>query len=169
MRSHADMRTPLGAVVRGMLAGVAGTATMTAWQELSTRLQGSGGGSDGEPEGPWEQAPAPARVARKIAVGVFDVEPPAGRIGLITNAMHWAYGTGWGGAYGLLAGSAPRGRALRRGLAFGTAVWAASYAQLVPMGVYAPPWTYEPGELAMDLSYHLAYGAGVGAAHAVVR
>lgn len=169
MRSPDDIRTPLGALGRGVLAGIAGTAAMTAWQELAARLQGSGSsGSDGAPEDPWEQAPAPARVARKVAAGVFDVELPAERIGLVTNVMHWGYGTGWGGVYGLLAGSARRGRGLRRGLAFGTAVWAASYAQLVPMGIYAPPWTYGAGELAMDLSYHLAYGAGVGAAYAVV-
>jgi hypothetical protein len=33
------------------------------------------------------------------------------------------------------------------------------------MGLYAPPWTYPPGELALDLSYHLVYGTGVAAAY----
>jgi len=59
-------------------------------------------------------------------------------------------------------------RPLRDGLVFGTAVWAASYAQLVPMGLYQPPWKYEPSELALDWSYHGAYGAGVGIAYRLV-
>jgi hypothetical protein len=45
---------------------------------------------------------------------------------------------------------------------FGTAVWVASYLTLVPMGIYRAPWRYPPVELALDLSYHLAYGAGAG-------
>jgi hypothetical protein len=28
------------------------------------------------------------------------------------------------------------------------------------MGLYEPPWKYAPADLAFDLSYHLAYGAG---------
>jgi hypothetical protein len=43
-----------------------------------------------------------------------------------------------------------------------------SYAQLVPMGLYAPPWTYPPRELALDLSYHVVYGIGAGAGFALV-
>lgn len=40
-----------------------------------------------------------------------------------------------------------------------------SYVELVPMGLSKPPWTYPPKELAMDLSYHLVYGAGTGLAY----
>lgn len=39
-----------------------------------------------------------------------------------------------------------------------------SYAQLVPMGLCDPPWSYPPKDLALDLSHHLAYGAVVAAA-----
>jgi uncharacterized membrane protein YagU involved in acid resistance len=81
--------------------------------------------------------------------------------------MHWGHGTAWGAVYGVLAATRPR-PALRRGALFGTGVWASSYALLTPMGLYQPPWTYPPGELAFDLSYHLVYGAGVGAAFAVL-
>jgi len=151
-------------VARGLAAGVAGTAAMTGWQELSSRLRDGGGSGEGSepPADPWEQASTPAQVARKILSGVFDRDPPPERIPLLTNVMHWGYGTTWGAVYGLLAGSARRVRPLRSGLAFGTAVWVASYAQLVPMGLYQPPWRYGATELAFDLSYHLAYGAGVG-------
>jgi hypothetical protein len=162
--------TPLGAVARGLLAGAAGTAAMTAWQELAAKLQSSGddGASGGEgsaaaAKDPWEEASAPAVVAKRVGEGVFHEDVPAEKIEFLTNAMHWSYGTTWGSAYGLVAGTTGRST-LRGGLAFGTGVWLASYAQLVPMGLYEPPWKYPPKELALDLSYHLVYGAATAAA-----
>lgn len=156
--------TPLGALARGILAGLAGTAAMTAHQELVGRLRSrsssaSGSGSDdsGDERDPWENAPAPALVARRLLEGVFRRDVSAERIGLLTNAAHWLYGTSWGGAYGLVAASAP-GRPLAIGPLFGAGVWAMSYAQLVPMGLYEPPWTCPPKALANDLGYHLTYG-----------
>ena len=43
-----------------------------------------------------------------------------------------------------------------------------SYAELVPLGLYAPPWTYAPKDLALDWSYHLAYGAGTATTHRMI-
>lgn len=154
--------TPLEAVARGLAAGVAGTAAMTGWQALSARLWSSDEeASAGAPDDPWAQASVPARLGRRVIEGVFEREVPPDKIGVLTNVMHWGYGTAWGAIYGLIEGSSPR-HATRRGLAFGTGVWALSYAQLVPIGLYEPPWKYAPSELALDLSYHVAYGLGVG-------
>ncbi len=162
--------TPLGAIGRGVAAGLIGTAVMTAWQELSARLQSSGeedsGGSE-EPSDPWEEASAPAKVAKRIGEGVFKKDVSADLIPLLTNATHWGYGTGWGTIYGIAAGTTGRSR-LRDGAVFGTAVWLMSYVQLVPMGLYEPPWKYSPKDLAMDLSYHLAYGVGTAGGYRVV-
>jgi hypothetical protein len=148
--------TPLGALGRGLLAGVAGTAAMTAYQEALS----SNGGSK-EPS--WDDAPAPAQVARRILKGVFHEDVSAAKIPLLTNLMHWAYGTGWGGVYGLVQGTV-RANPLLHGLLFGPSVWGMSYAQLVPMGLYEPPWAYPAKTVAKDLSYHLVYGLGVAAA-----
>src|SRR5262249_41879205 len=137
-------RSTAAAAGKGLLAGLAGTAAMTVWQELAAKLQPAGGGdseSHGSASDPWEGAPAPARVAKLIGEEVFHLEVPASRIGFLTNAMHWSTGIGWGAAYGLLA--AARGRSTRGdGLAFGSIVWASSYAQLVPLGIYELPWQY---------------------------
>ena len=108
----------------------------------------------------WADAPAPAQVAKLIADRVgqgrrFTRED----VPLLTNAMHWLYGASWGAVYA----AAPGG-----GLAFGTAVWGAAYAELVPLGIYKPPWEYEPKELALDWSYHAVYGLGVAAAYAAL-
>jgi hypothetical protein len=141
---------------------------MTAWQELSAKLQQSGEESQGSGSSdPWANASAPAKVGRMI-LQALGYEVPADKIGLLTNAMHWGYGTSWGGVYGAVMGTRAHERPLVRGLAFGTWVWVMSYVQLVPLGLYELPWKYPPQELALDLSYHLAYGVGLGAAGAVV-
>jgi hypothetical protein len=148
--------TPLGALGRGLLAGIAGTAAMTAYQELLS--------DDGDPKEPsWEDAPAPAKVARRVLKGVFHEDVSADKIRLLTNVVHWAYGTAWGGVYGLVQGTVRANPLLHGGL-FGTSVWSLSYAQLVPMGIYEPPWSYPAKTVAKDLSYHLVYRLGVAAA-----
>jgi hypothetical protein len=166
--------TPAGAIARGLLAGVGGTAVMTVWQEAAAKLRSSGdeGGGRAEPqtdEERWAQAPAPAQLGKRIVEGVLQRPIPASKIGLMSNVMHWGYGTGWGAVYGIVQGTRPRrGRAVSSGLAFGAFVWAMSYVQLVPLGLYEPPWKYDATTLALDLSYHLAYGAGLGATYAVL-
>lgn len=164
--------TPLGALGRGFLAGVLGTGAMTGWQMLSAKVQSSGEESpqteSDPPADPWEQASAPAKLAKRVGEGVFDQDVSPDLIPLLTNAMHWGYGTSWGAVYGLVAGTLGRSR-LRDGLLFGTAVWVMSYVQLVPMGLYEPPWKYPANELAMDLSYHLVYGAGVAGGYRILQ
>lgn len=157
-------------MTRGLAAGIAGTGAMTAWQSLSSRLQSSQpSGEDSEqPRDPWEQAPAPAQVGKRIAEPVLGREISSDLIPALTNVMHWGYGISWGAAYGLVAPSLRRRPPLRLGALFGTGVWLVSYLTLVPMGLYQPPWRYPPGELALDLSYHLAYGVGTGVAFELV-
>ena len=86
---------------------------------------------------------------------------------LLTNAMHWLYGIGWGTFYGLGAGHT-RPDPVAGGLAFGTGVWGAAYAELIPLGIYEAPWKYPKRELAIDLSYHLVYGLAVAGAYAAL-
>ncbi|HEY3550449.1 MAG TPA: hypothetical protein VGK69_05290 [Gaiellaceae bacterium] len=129
----------------GLTAGAVGTACMTAWPELLPKLKSDEDGS--------EEEPAPAQAARKV-LGAAGFEPRA-------------YGVGWGGLYGLLRKRTDH--PLGAGLAFGFGVWASSYAQLVPLGIYEPPWTYPPGTLAEDLSYHAVYGLGVAGAYAALK
>jgi hypothetical protein len=163
--------SPLGALARGLVAGAAGTAVMTGYQALLARIrsdEGGGGGSgNGRPADLWEEAPAPARVARRLIEGVLHRPVAPKRIGLLTTVTHWAYGTGCGALFGLVEGSKAR-RPLVDGLVFGTAVWAFSYATLVPLGIYDPPTEYPPAELAIDWSYHAVYGAAVAAAYRAI-
>jgi hypothetical protein len=161
-------RTPLvESAARGLVAGLVGTAAMTAYQLAVRKMRGER--ADTPVPDTWAEAPAPARVVKKAAEA-------AGRGGavtkaqvpLLTNLMHWLYGVGWGVVYGVAA----RGDAadpLAGGATLGGALWGAQYGELVPLGIAEPPWRVPPQELALDLSYHLVYGAGVAAAYAALE
>lgn len=167
--------TVLADLVRGFGAGIAGTAAMTLYQALVSRVRKAAKESEQSSDGqqgqerqqeqrdPWEDAPAPAQVGRKLIRFVFrrDVSPE--RIGLLNNVVHWSYGIAWGGAYGLVQGSveAPW---LLAGLVLAVVVWLTGYVVLPLMEIYEPIWTYPVKTLALDLSYHLVYGAVAAAA-----
>jgi uncharacterized membrane protein YagU involved in acid resistance len=70
--------TTARALARGVLAGAAGTAVMTAAQTAYYKA------NDVEP------STTPAEVSEE-------------RTGALNTAMHWLYGTGWGTLYGLAA------------------------------------------------------------------
>lgn len=164
-----SLPTPLGAIARGPAARVIGTAAMTLHQKAISRIQSSRScdrlcGDGDAPQDPWKEAPTPALVGKRVIEGVFHRRVPADRIGALTTFMHWAYGIAWGGVYGTVQGTVRANPALL-GPSFGAAVWAASYAELVPMGLYDPPWNYPPKTLANDLGYHATYGAGVAAGY----
>ena len=42
-------------------------------------------------------------------------------------------------------------------------------SQLVPTGLYEPPWRYGAKDMALELGFHLVYGVGVAAAYAVLE
>lgn len=159
--------TPLGAVVRGLVAGAVGTAVMDAFLFARYRL-GGGESSAAEWESSagvtnWEEAPAPAHVGKRLVEGLFRIELPPTRARLVNNSMHWGYGIVNGAQYGIVAESLARPR-IRYGLAFGAAVWAGDYVILPAAKLYKPIWEYDAKTLANDLSAHLVYGLGTATA-----
>ena len=156
----------MNALLRGLMAGVAGTGAMTAYQLAVAKLQGKSLSTPVPSR--WADAPAPAQVAKKVA----DATGSGRRVTLedvplLTNVMHLLYGAGWGSVYGSVVGRRASDP-LVAGIEFGTGVWTTSYAELVPLGVYKPPWKYPAKVLALDLSYHLVYGLTVAGAYAAL-
>ncbi len=163
--------TPIGTVVRGVLAGAAGTAAMDTAQYAFYRLGGgtsaflpweTSAGLD-----TWEGVPAPAKIAKRVVEGLTQHELKADKARLANTAMHWGTGIGWGAAYGVLAGSLPAPK-VRYGLLWGTVVWASSYVLLPALGLYKPIWEYDATTLAKDLGIHLVYGLTTAAAFRVL-
>jgi hypothetical protein len=162
--------------VQGIVAGVAGTAAMTAHQEMRQRLarqpaqkEGNGGPGDGghDPD-PWQSAPAPALAGKRLIETVLarPISPEA--IPVLTQVMHWSYGTVWGGVFGIGRESV-RVPAGLLGPLFGLGVWVASYAELVPLGIYEPPWRYPLRSLAEEIGYHLTFGTTVSGTYELLR
>jgi uncharacterized membrane protein YagU involved in acid resistance len=161
-------RTSLpGSLARGLVAGWVGTALMTAYQLAVKKARGER--LDTPVPRTWREAPPPAQVVKKgaTALGRGQIVTKE-QVPLVTNVMHWLYGTSWGVAYGVAARRL-RPDPVAGAAGLGGAVWATAYAELVPLGIYKPPWRYPPSELALDLSYHLVYGAGVAAAYATLE
>jgi hypothetical protein len=154
-------------LLRGAIAGVAGTGLMTGWQLAVAKLRGKPS-STPVPDR-WADAPAPAQVAKKVADAVgLGRRLTREEVPLLTDVMHWLYGVGWGALYGAAVGRrAPD--PLIAGVAFGAGVWTTSYAELVPLGVYQPPWKYPAKEVVLDLSYHFVYGTAVAGAYAALE
>ena len=148
--------SPIGAVARGLGAGVAGTAAMTAYQMAVAKLRGT------------EASTTPAEVGKRVIRGVFHRRFDEDQTPLLNNVMHWSYGTGWGTAYAL-ADDVMNLPVVAQGLAFGTTVWGASLLELPAMKLAPPVWEYPPQELALDVSYHLVYGIAVAAAYTALR
>src|SRR5260221_1015488 len=131
--------TPIGALIRGVLAGAFGTAAMDlVWFYRYKRGGGESGFFDWEFSvglDDWSKAPAPAQVGKRLYEAFFQRELSPRWAALTTNVMHWSYGVGWGGIYGLVAGSVPQPRS-RWGVPFGALVFGADYVILPAAGLY---------------------------------
>lgn len=159
--------TPLGALGRGLLAGVAGTAAMDLVRFVGFKRSG---GEDNLVDWEfsaglknWEDAPAPAQVGRRVVEGLFQRELPPQTAAFTNNVTHWGYGIAWGALFGLVAGSL-RSRRLRHGLALGPVVWASGFVVLPLAKLYKPIWEYDVKTLARDLGGHTVYGLATAAA-----
>jgi hypothetical protein len=111
----------------------------------------------------WDEAPAPARLGKRLVEGLFQRKPSLRREPLVNNITHWGYGMLGGAQYGLVTRSLPTPR-IRYGLPFGAAVWATSYVVLPIAKLYKPIWEYDVNTLAKDLTAHLVYGVSTGTA-----
>src|SRR3981081_4133613 len=95
--------TPIGALVRGMVAGALGTAAMALlWFYRYTRGGGESNVIDWEFSvglADWSKAPAPAQVGKRLFEAFFQRELNPRWAALTNNVMHWTYWLSWGATY----------------------------------------------------------------------
>jgi hypothetical protein len=163
--------TPIGALVRGLVAAAIGTAAMDTYLFLQYRREGGESSArDWELSAgltSWDDAPAPALVGKRLTEGLFQVELPASSVPLVNNLTHWGFGIANGAVYGIVVGSLPEPK-VAYGLPYGATVWANSYVVLPAAKLYKPIWEYDVKTLAKDLSAHLVYGLTTAAAFRVL-
>lgn len=162
--------SPVGAIVRGAVAGAVG---IVAFDAYNYALYRSGGGTDAPLAwefsaglDSWEHAPAPAVVGKRLYEGLLQKELPPSSARTVNNVMHWGYGIVWGAQYGILAASSRRRRL--QGPVFGTLVFLSGYAVLPLAKLYKPIWEYDAKVVARDWSAHLTFGTTTAAAFAAL-
>jgi hypothetical protein len=153
----------LSTIARGAAAGAVGTLAMDlVWYSRFRRGGGETEFADWEittDVDSWDKAPAPGQMGRK-ALQLAGVDVPVERAALLSNIMHWGYGSTWVAACAALL---PR-RPWWAGPALGAAVWSSDYVVLPLAGIYEPIWRYDAKTLAKDLSAHLVFGTASDAA-----
>jgi hypothetical protein len=163
--------TALRSILRGVAASAVGTLAMDTWLYRDYQR---GGDNESFPDwefsaglDSWEDAPAPARAAKKVLESVLghDLSPRYARA--LNNLTHWGFGLATGAGYGLIVGSLGKPR-VWYGLPFGAAVWGNGYVVLPQLGVYEPIWKYDLETLGKDLSAHLVFGTATAAAFCVL-
>ncbi|WP_347157010.1 hypothetical protein [Pontibacter chitinilyticus] len=134
-----------GAIGRGIVAGLAGTAAMTIAQLIEMRITGRKG-SD-----------TPYKAASKV-LG-FEAKSDADKEKL-SNLIHWTYGASWGIPRGLLAEFGANGAA-GTGAHF-AAVWGTEVVMLPSLGVAEPITTWGAKAIAQDVLFHGIYALATG-------
>ncbi len=141
-----------GAVGKGLLAGVAGTALMTVSSTLEMKLRGR------------EASSTPARAAGKV----LGVEPTGEKEkARFSNLVHWGYGTQWGAVRGLIGVAGLHEPAAAA--AHFAIVWGTELVMLPSLGVTSPPQQWGAKELAIDALHHAVYATGTSAAYAFLE
>jgi hypothetical protein len=150
MRREVD--TLAGAVGRGLVAGVAGTAAMTISSSLEAKLRGRAPSS------------APARATAKLlGIKEFDSELAHARF---NDLSHWGYGTGWGAVRGLLGatGMSPKVATV----AHGAAIYGAAQVTLPALEIAPPAIFWGKDEIAIDAFHHTVYAVATGLAYQLI-
>lgn len=144
-------------VVRGALAGLAGTAAHSVVM--------AGGKSLG-----FMPVPAPVEVTENVMrkTGV-DETPEGADFTAAWVSSHVAYGMGSGVLFGMIRPMLPSSP-VAAGLLFGGAVWAVSYFGIMPkLGLYpSPDEDYEGRAVVMALA-HAAFGIAAAEAYDGLR
>lgn len=147
--SFPPMNRLIADVARGAGAGLVATMPMSAFMLAAQALGHTG-----------RLPPAKITDAALDAVDAAPSRPT--RKGLAT-LFHFAFGGACGAVYALFDRQpATMRRRMARGVAFGTAVWALSYAGWVPaLGIMPPPQRDRPRRPTTMVLAHWIYGASL--------
>lgn len=128
------------AIGKGVLAGAAGTAAMSASSAAEMKIRGRQGST------------VPAEVlCTLLGVEALDAAHKA----RLTTLVHWGYGTALGVSRGALALAGLRGR--RAAAAFFGVTWAGELVMLPAVDAAPPPTRWSAQTLAVGGFHHLVY------------
>ena len=136
--------------LRSVLAGTAGTATMTLAYAAERRLRsGAKGPLD------YDDSLVPGQIVAGIMHLPHVTDSEDEELGLI---LRWSYGSAFGIAHGALRHVLPEPWA---SAAFGGILMSATLSLFPVLGRTPPPWRWGAAMLATSVGTHVAYVAGV--------
>ena len=164
--------TPLGAIARGVAAGVFGAFAQDRFFRLTKRLMPpSDPGVFQPPEEAQRNERPTETVARRFVEGFMRRGPlRPERKARAAALVHYAFAAEWGIAYALVRESVPWIASTPGTIAYSTAVWMVSDNILLPAFRLAAPPTANPLRTHLYAwAAHLAYGFPVRAAYQTLR
>ena len=136
------------AIGKGLIAGIAGTAAITISQMIEMKITQR------------ESSEAPIKVASQVTnIRPVDEDSKA----KVTQEIHWAYGTAWGVARGLISLTGLKGlpaTLLHYGL-----VWGSALIMLPAFEAGPSPKEEDAKTLAIDALHHAVYATAAGLAY----
>lgn len=133
--------------MRGLAAGIVGTAVITESMALDRRIRHRPGG-----EGPAKT------VGPLLGIEPVDDQSKA----RLSRMVHWGYGIAWGAMRGLIAGIGLKGTTAT--LVHFLAIWGTKQVISATLQGGPPPWKKEVKEVGIDALHHGAYAGAVGMA-----
>lgn len=162
----ATYQSPLAVIVKGALAGIAGTAALSAFMERAPQLMEQVGMRSPEPPGPPDDPDAPRSptetLAERVTEGGLDPEARA----TAGQAIHWGYGAAWG-AYFAVIQSTFRPPSILHGLWLGGLMTLVATRFVPRLGLAPAPRSRE--ELITSAASHAVYGVVAAIAYRVLN
>jgi len=151
-------QSPLAVIVKGALAGAAGTAVMGAFMQRAPQLlEGVGIRLPAERPGPTAPDSPNEALAERVAKGVAKQRLTPEAKETAGQAVHWTYGAAWGAFFGVMQ-STLRLPHLIHGTIFGVLVGVVADTLLPAMRLQRDPRTNPAPTNVMHLAAHIVFG-----------
>lgn len=162
--------TPLGAFCGGLAAGFVGSVAQNLYFSWTRKIAPRPSTDAFVPAEPEQRNEMPTHTVARRVKEQLALAGPLAKPDRAAQVVHLAFGSAWGGVYGLVAGSLPRPSGLRGGLAFGAIVWLLSDDVLLPAFKLAGwPQHYPVKTHLYAIAAHAVYGAAVATSFEALR
>ena len=162
----ASYQSPLAVIVKGALAGAAGTAVMSAFMERAPELMERAGVGRDDPQAPPEDPEAPSSPTEELADRVTMGELGEDERSAAGQAIHWGYGAAWG-AYFAVIQSTFRPPTILHGIFLGGLMTGVA-AKVVPqLGLTPEP--RDKQELLTNAASHAVFGVATGIVYRILN
>jgi hypothetical protein len=162
----ATYQSPLAVIVKGALAGAAGTAVMSAFMERAPELMERVGVGATEPPSPPKDPDAPESPTEELAERVTEGALSGEERSVAGQAIHWGYGAAWG-AYFAVIQSTFRPSPITHGAFLGGLMTIVATKVVPRLGLTPEPRSRE--ELISSTASHVVYGVATGLVYQILN